>query len=160
MTDSDSELNVMTTTYVVKLYITIRKINVKVQKIVDLLPTTYVMVLDKSLLQDSLGKVRFFEKTFLLVDTSMEVVLELSFLSFSNANVKFMDLEKLTWSFYTIAEVLFTISRIDLIGMIEFAKTALNKNLKTFVMFVAALEANKTAEMVIHHLWTTQLATL
>lgn len=47
-------------------------------------------------LQDSLEKVRFFEKTFLLANTSMKVVIEKLFLALSNANIEFIELEKLT----------------------------------------------------------------
>lgn len=45
---------------------------------------------------DNLKKVWFFEKTFLLANTSMEVVLEMLFLSFSNAGIKFAELGKRT----------------------------------------------------------------
>lgn len=53
------------------------------------------------LLQHSLEKMQFFEETFLLTDTSMEVILEMSFLKLSNANIKFLA-RKLTWETYTI----------------------------------------------------------
>ena len=33
------------------------------------------------------GRARFFQKTFLLADTTMEVVLEMLFLTFSNADI-------------------------------------------------------------------------
>ncbi len=64
-------------------------------------------------IQDSLGKVRFFEETFLLRDTSMEVVLGMLFLAFSNADFQF-SAEKLTWRTYTSAEALSTTSRVKL----------------------------------------------
>ncbi len=48
------------------------------------------------LLQDSLEIVWFFEKTFLLIDTNMKVNLEMPFLFFSNIDVKFVELRKLT----------------------------------------------------------------
>ncbi len=54
------------------------------------------MTLARFSLQDSLGKVWFFEETFLLADTSMEVVLGMPFLSLSNADVEFAELGKLT----------------------------------------------------------------
>ena len=41
------------------------------------------------LLQDSLGKIWFFEETFLLADTSIEVVLGMLFHFFSNADIQF-----------------------------------------------------------------------
>ncbi len=54
------------------------------------------MVLASFSLQDSLGRVRFFEETFLLAEINIEMVLEIPFLSFSNADVKFTELGKLT----------------------------------------------------------------
>ena len=39
------------------------------------------------LIQDKLGKIRFFEGTFLLADTSIEVVLGILFLTFSNVDI-------------------------------------------------------------------------
>ncbi len=47
-------------------------------------------------LQDKLGRVRFFEKTFVLADTSMEVALGMSFLTLSNADIWFAEKE-LVW---------------------------------------------------------------
>ncbi len=91
-------------------------------------------------IQDSLGRVRFFEETFLLVDTSMEVVLGMPFLSFSNANVEFVKLGKLTWRTYTAAEALPTTSWVELINKRELARAALDKNSETFVVHVSALE--------------------
>ncbi len=91
-------------------------------------------------LQDSLGKVRFFEETFLLTNTNMKVVLEMPFLAFSNADIQF-GAEKLTWRSYTTAEALPTARWVELIGKYKFAKAALDENSETFVVHVAALEA-------------------
>ncbi len=99
------------------------------------------MALASFLLQDSLGRIRFFEETYLLADTSMEVVLEMPFLSLSNADVKFAELEKLTCRSYTVAEALSTTCWIQLIDKKEFAKVTLDENSKTFVKYVAILEA-------------------
>ncbi len=90
-------------------------------------------------LYDSLGRVRFFEETFLLADTSIEVVLEMPLLTLSNADFEF-GAEKLTWRFYTAAEALSTLSRVKLIDKKEFAKATLDGNFETFVMHVAVLE--------------------
>ena len=62
-----------------------------------------------------------FEETFLLADTSMEVILEMSFLVLSNANIQF-DIESFTWRFYNIAEALPIARRIELINKYKFAK--------------------------------------
>ncbi len=105
-------------------------------------------------LQDSLERVRFFEKTFLLADTSMEVVLGIPILALSNANFQF-GAEKLTWRSYIAAEALPTISWVELIDKREFARVALDKNSETFVVYVSALEAT-----TIHPSQVAQIAAL
>lgn len=70
----------------------------------------------------------------------MEVVLEILFLSLSNADIKFAKLEKLLWKIYIAVEALPTTNWIELINKREFAKTALDKNSETFVMYVATLK--------------------
>ncbi len=107
-------------------------------------------------LQDSLRKVRFFEKTFLLADICIEVVLGMPFLSLSNADFQFGTGE-LTWRSYTFAEALPTASRVELIDKHEFAKAALGENSETFVVHIAALEAPEPA-MSIHHSRAPRLA--
>ncbi len=63
------------------------------------------------------------------------------FLSFSNADIKFAELGKLTWRTNTIVEALLTTSRIELIDKREFARAALDKNSETFIIHVSTLEA-------------------
>ncbi len=102
----------MTPAYTRKLGFTTWKTSVKAQKIDGLPLKIYGMAPASFLLQDSLGRVWFFEETFLLTDTSIEMVLEIPFLSLSNADIKFAELGKLTWRLYTIAETLFTTSQV------------------------------------------------
>ena len=45
------------------------------------------MVIAGFFIQDNLGKTQFFENTFLLPNTNIEVVLRMSFLAFSNVNI-------------------------------------------------------------------------
>ncbi len=111
----------------------------------------------KFLLQDSLGRVRFFEKTFLLADTNIEVVLGMAFLSFSNADVKFAELEKLTWRSYAATEALPTTSRVKLIDKRKFAKVAIDENFETFVVHMSALDV---VELSIHPSKAAQIAAL
>ncbi len=92
----------------------------------------------------------------MLADTSIEVVLEISFLSFNNADVKFAELGKLTWRSYTAVEALPTTNWLEFIGKRKFAKTALDKNSETFVVHVVALEA----ETSIYLLWAAKIAAL
>ena len=42
---------------------------------------------------DKLGKARFFQESFLLAETSIELVLRMPFLIFSNANIQFAEKE-------------------------------------------------------------------
>lgn len=62
------------------------------------------------------------------------------FLFLSNANVKFMELKKLTQKLYTAMEALSTTNQIELINKKEFAKAALNENFETFVVHITTLE--------------------
>ena len=56
-------------------------------------------------MKDILKKARFFKETFLLADLSVEVVLEMPFLNFNNADIKFAQ-KKLFWRSYTFAKTL------------------------------------------------------
>ncbi len=115
--------------------------NISTQKIDGLVLETYGLISASFLLQSSLRRVWFFKKIFLLTDNSMEIVLEMFFLVFSNIDVEFTGLEKLTWRSYTTAEALSTNNRVKPIDKTEFAKAILDKNLETFIMNVSVLEA-------------------
>ncbi len=92
----------------------------------------------------SQGRVRFFEETFLLADTSIEVVSKMPFLALSNANFQF-SAEELTWRTYTVVKALPTTSQVKLINKREFFKAALNENLETFVVHILALDFTKSS---------------
>ncbi len=144
----------MTSAYAAKLGLTARKTSVGAQKIDGSPLETYGMASASFLLQDSLGRVRFFEETFLLADISMEVILGMPFLSLSNADVEFAELGKLTWSLYTAADALPTTSRVELIDKREFAKAALDENSEIFVVHISALDVS------IHPSRAAQIAVL
>lgn len=69
----------------------------------------------------------------------MEVVLEIFFFFFNSADFQF-SIKKLTWKFYTTAEALSTIKRVELIDKYKFAKVMLNEYSDTFVIYVTVLE--------------------
>ena len=52
----------------------------------DSLGKTQAIAQELRRVEDKLGKARFFQETFLLADISVEVVLEMSFLTLSNAD--------------------------------------------------------------------------
>ncbi len=85
----------------------------------------------------------------------MEVILEMPFQSRSNVDVEFAELRKLTWSSYIAVTILSTTSWVELISKKEFAKAALNKNFKIFVVYSLILEAT-----TIHPSQAAQIAVL
>ena len=87
---------------------------------------------------EKLGRSRFFQKTFLLVKISMEVVFVMSFVTFSNVDIQFAE-KKLMWRIYTTAKALSTIQRKEFIKKEKFAKKALDKNIEAFRIHVSSL---------------------
>lgn len=67
------------------------------------------------------------------------MVLKMFFLIFSNTNIQFAE-KKPTQRFYTIAKALSIIKKVELINKKKFVKIALDKNFKTFIMYIATLE--------------------
>ena len=128
--DLEGETNAMTPTYAAKLGLTTHKTDVDAQRIDGSALVTYEMVIAGFSVQNKLGKVRFFEETFLLADTSMAVVLGMPFLTFSNADMWFARKE-LEWRSYTTAEALPTANRVELIDKREVSAAALDGNEET-----------------------------
>ena len=118
----------MTLAYAVELGLTIKKISVTAPKINGSLLETYDIALTRYSIQDNLKKIRFFEETFLLANTSIKVVLEMPFLFFNNADIKFVELEKLIQRTYIATKALSITSWVKLIDKKGFAKAALDEN--------------------------------
>ena len=130
--------------FVAKLGLSNQPTNLVAQKIDGYELKTYSMTIAAFSIQDGLGKTRFLEETFMLVDTSMDVVLVIPFLFLSNAYVQ-LDTRNLTCRTYSTLEALSTTRRVELIDKYEFARADLDKNSKTFVVHVTALEASELA---------------
>lgn len=79
----------MTLAYIAKLGLISHITNIRAQKIDGLALKTYEMIIAEFSIYDKLGRTRFFKEIFLLADTSMEMVLKISFLFFNNANLQF-----------------------------------------------------------------------
>ena len=86
----------------------------------------------------------------------MEVVLGISFLALSNADIQF-DTKSFTWRLYNTAEALPTTRRVEHIDKHEFAKVALDENSEKFVVYITALE---TLEPAVHPSRVSLLAIL
>lgn len=107
--------------------------------------------------EDKLGRPRFFQKNFLLSDNSIKVVLEILFLIFSNSNLSLLWWE-LTQNFYPAAEALFIIKQVEHSEKKKFAKTALDKKSKRFVLYIVVVE-DPLAEISIYSSRKIQIAT-
>lgn len=153
--DSGSEVNAMTLAFASKFGLRTRYTNIGAQKIDGSTLQTFKMVLANFQIEDKLGQARFFQKSFLLAETTAQVMLSILFLTFSNTDVSFFKRE-LIWKFYTIDEVLPITKRVELIDKKKFAKTALDMYSETFIVHVVALEA-LLAEMPIHSSQTAQV---
>lgn len=69
-------------------------------------------------------------------------MLEILFEIFRNADMIFLE-RKLICNFYTTTKVLLTTKQIELFNKKEFAKAALYAKSKTFLVYIAVLEASK-----------------
>ena len=124
--------------------------DVRAQKIDGSTFKTFEIVLASFQVEDKFERARFFQEIFLLVNISIEVVLDMLFLTFSNTDVRFVEKE-LIWRSYTTTEALPTTKRVELINKNEFAKVVLDENSETFVVyivsfnFVSGIYLNKTA---------------
>ena len=85
--DSRSKVNAMTSAYVAYLGLKVRVINVGAQKINRSSLATHGMVIAAFQIVDKLSHSLFFQKTFLLADISMKVVLGMLFVILSNADI-------------------------------------------------------------------------
>ena len=154
--NSGSKINIMTLSSAIRLGLRPILTNVGTQKIDDSALETHGITSASFSLQNSQENVQFFEKTFLLADTSINVVLEMLFLALKNTNVEFTELEKLTWRSYITVKALSTTSLVKLIDKREFGKMTLDENPLTFVVYVAVLKV----EASIYLSQTAQIATL
>lgn len=138
----------MTPAYAAQLGLNQRPTNIGAQEINDSALKTYGMTTAGFLVEDKRGRTRFFEKTFLLADISMEVILGMPFFSFSHVDIDFKTAtEELTWRTYTTTEAIPTARQVELIDKYEFVKVALDENLETFVVYIVAVEVSG---MTIH----------
>ena len=87
--DSGSEVNAMSPAYAERLGLKTRKTNVGAQKIDGSALETFGMVIADFQVEDKGGRSRFFQETFLVADTKLEVILGMPFLKLSNTDVSF-----------------------------------------------------------------------
>ena len=89
---------------------------------------------------DKANQIRFFEKIFLVVNVSPEVVHGMLFLTLNGADVDVLGRE-LLWRTYTTKETLPTTRYIELVDKKEFAVTALNPEHELYVVHVESISS-------------------
>ena len=87
--DSSSKVNAIHPTFARELRLPIRSTDVGAQKIDGIMLDTFGIVVVAFSVTDKTNQVRFFEKTFLMANVSLEVILGISFLTLSDADVDF-----------------------------------------------------------------------
>ena len=83
----DSKVNAMTPAYAKQLGFQVQKTDVRAQKIDGSSLKTFEIIIAGFQVENKLGKVWFFQKSFLLTETNMGVVLGMLFLTLSNADI-------------------------------------------------------------------------
>lgn len=100
-----------------------------------------------------------FEKTFLLTNTSIEIVLGMLFLSLSNANLEFVEPENLIWRIYITAKIIIITRQVEFINNRDFIKVVLDENFETFMINVTTLkDSTKSAAITIYLYLVAQIA--
>ena len=153
--DSGNEVNAMTPAYTAHLSLKVRVTDVGAQKIKRCSLATYGMVIAAFQIVNKLGRSWFFQKTFLLAAISMEVVLVMSFLTLSNADIWFAEKE-LIWRSYITKNALLTNRQVKIINQKKFANRAFDENAEAFVVYVSSLGSR----MNIHSARKARLALL
>lgn len=140
--NSGSKVNAMSPDYTRNLGLKIRKTSVRAQKIDGSTLETFGMVIAEFEVEDKVGRPRYFQETFLVANTKVELVLGMPFLKLSDADKSFGD-ETLTWWFYSTNKSLPTTERVQIVDPKEFVIAALDADSEAFVVHVAIQEQEK-----------------
>ena len=145
----------MTPAYTKKLGLRTWRTDVAAQKIDRLSLNMFGMVIAGFQVIDKQGRARFFQKIFLLANTTIKVVLGMPFFTLKNANIQFTEKE-LTWRSYTAKKALPTTQKVEFINKKEFAKAVLDENIEAFVVYMNSLSLG--SKIMIHPARETQIA--
>ena len=91
--DSGSKVNAIYSTFTGELKLSIRPTDIKTQKIDGTTLDTFGIIVIVFLVTNKANWVKFFEKTFLLANVSLEIVFGMSFLTLSGADIDFLGRE-------------------------------------------------------------------
>lgn len=142
--------------YAKQLGIKTQQINVEAQKIDSLSLKTFKIIIAIFQVVNKLGRVKFFQETLLLAETSMKVVLRMLFFTLSYINIYFAEKNPAQRT-YSLAEILLIMRKLKLINKKKFAKTVLDNNIKAFLIHVSSLNLKL---MIIYLAQKAQIAPL
>ena len=120
---------------------------------------TYGMVVAAFSMEAKANRVRFFKETFLVANVSPEVVLGMSFLTLSGADIDF-SVPELRWRTYTTEEMLPTTRHVKLVGKKEFVAVALDPEHEAYVVHVASLRSTPLTSLNVHSFREPQISDL
>lgn len=93
MIDSGSEVNAIILAYAAKLDLKTCHTNVRAKKIDGFIFQIFEIFLASFQVENELGKTRFFQKTFLLANISVKMLLGMPFFTFSSRKALFAEKE-------------------------------------------------------------------
>ena len=105
----------MTPVYTAVLGLHVCPTDIGAQKIDRSMFSTYSIVLVNFQLKDKQGRLRFFQETFLVANTVIEVILGMLFLTLSKVKINFVERE-LSWRIYIPDKSLPTTKRVQIIN--------------------------------------------
>ena len=79
----------MNPSYAKKLSLKVQKTNVRAKKINGFTSKIFEMIIADFQIKDKVNRLRFFQKIFLVTNTKFEIILEMFFLKFNNADISF-----------------------------------------------------------------------
>ena len=138
--DSGSNINAIHPNFAKELGFLIRLTDVGAQKIDGTMLDTYEIVVAAFLVTDKANRIRLFEKTFLMANVSSKVVLGVSFLTLSDADIDFL-VRELRWRTYATKKALSTNRRIKLVGKKVFATAVLDSEYEIYIVHVGSISS-------------------
>ena len=84
---------------------------------------------------------RFFEKSFLLADVKLDIILKMSFLIMTNVDINFQ-VWNLQWRSYTTEDIFLTTKCIKLMEKKKFAAIAFDLKYKAFIIYIAVFNVD------------------
>lgn len=136
--NSKSKVNIIHTTFAKKLGFSIRLIDVRTQKINDIILDTYGMIVTVFSVTNKANKVKFFKETFVVANVSPELVFGMLFFFLNGANVDFLDWE-FRWRTYITQKAFLTIRHVELVEKKKFTAVALDPKYKIFIIYISSV---------------------